>query len=914
MGKLCWFNKTKLTIEAVSKMVQDAVWACGSDRAPGPDGFSFKFIKRFWEQLKHKFGGVLNDFYERAFIERGCNASFIALIPKVKNPQSVEEFRPISLIGVIYKIIAKILAFRLKKVIPSLVNPVQTAFVEGRSIFDGPLITSEIISWAKKSKKKMLIFKVDFEKAYDSVNWKFLLSNLKAMGFPSRWTKWVGACLKSSWASVLVSGSPTSEFKLERGLHQGDLLSPFLFILAMEALDVIMKRAVRRGVYSGVSTPNDGPCITHLCYADDVLFMGEWSESNVLNLNRILRCFSLCTGLKVNLKKSSLFGVGVEEEEVERMAGILNCKIGSMSFNFLGLTIGAIMKREKYWKIVIDKFNKKLSAWKAKSLSFVGRMVLAKAVMGALLNYFFSMYLAPEKVIKALDAIRRDFTWGRKAGKYKIRWIVWGKMTKPRQQGGFGLGDLRSANLALMAKWWWKYKTKPEELWTKVIKAIHDTNRCYKIMPIKELGAIGISTTEEIVAEVGTGNTVKFWLDNWCGGKSFKERYPALFKIATNRQMKVADRVVKLVNENQWKIGWAWPPSSEEEWAEWSNMLQQLNNIKFRTGEDRWKWKSADKGEFSVADIRKQITKQDGAGVEEQWKFWNRWVPPKVNYFSWRTTIGRIPVKKELIRRRIRVINQSCLRCQTQEETKDHVLCGCLSSKAVWEKVFIWLKLPAATDLQGCKEALEYANGLTGSNEWKKIISVVVQTTMWNIWKSRNEKEFEGITRNSNDIVEKIMVESFIWLKSRSKFRDVLSMVQVIKAKDYSGTLNEDGGGCFDRCIVDNRYRSYCVRSRVSVGPVCVLVDSRLFIIDLYNFYTGFFSWELCLEADLLRASEDLVLPDETLDLGLVTSVCFLDLISTLVSETIEVSGQTNRKCSSWFSISDFVVLEKLQI
>ncbi|XP_021985231.1 uncharacterized protein LOC110881199 [Helianthus annuus] len=652
-----------LTERFSNEEIKKAVWACGSDRAPGPDGFSFKFIKRFWEQLKDKFGGVLNDFYDRAFIERGCNASFIALIPKVRYPQSIEEYRPISLIGVIYKIIAKILACWLKKVIPCIVDPVQTAFVEGRSIFDGPLITSDIISWAKKSKKKMFIFKVDFEKAYDSINWKFLLSNLKAMGFPSRWTDEMGWCMPK----------------------------------------------VKLGI---------GAC------------------------------------LKVNLNKSSLYGLGAEDAEIEGMAGTLNCKIGSMPFNFLGLTIGANMKREKYWKIVLDEFNKKLSAWKAKCLSFAGRMVLAKAVMGALPNYFFSMYLAPKKVIKALDTIRRDFIWGRNAGKYKIRWIAWGKMTKPKQLGGFGLGDLRSANLALMAKWWWKYKTKPEELWTKVIRSIHVSNRCYKIMPInnkyagiwkdivaagKELGGIGISTAEEIVVEVGTGNTVKFWLDNWCGGKIFKEIYPALFKIATNRQVKVADCVIKLENENQWSIGWL-------------------------------EWKTAEKGEFSVAEIRKQIIKQDGAGVEERWKNWNRWVPPKVSYFTWRATIGRIPVKKELIRRRIPITNQLCSRCEAEEETADHVICGCISSKAVWKNILIWLKLPAATEFQGCREAIEYANGLTGSKDWKKIISVVVQTTMWNIWKSRNEKEFEGNIRNSSEIAEKIMADSFIWLKSISKF------------------------------------------------------------------------------------------------------------------------------------------------
>ncbi|XP_021995329.1 uncharacterized protein LOC110892477 [Helianthus annuus] len=136
--------------------------------------------------------------------------------------------------------------------------------------------------------------------------------------------------------------------------------------------------------------------------------------------------------------------------------------------------------------------------------------------------------------------------------------------------------------------------------------------------------------------------------------------------------------------------------------------------------------------------------------------------------------IVRIPIKKELIRRRIPMNNQLCLRCGIQEETVDHVICGSTSSKSVWKKILVWLKIPTSTEFCGCREALEYVNDLTGSNEWKKVIRTVFQTTVWNIWKSRNEKEFEDKLRTSNDIVETIMADSFIWLKSRAKLNDIV--------------------------------------------------------------------------------------------------------------------------------------------
>ncbi|KAJ0546758.1 putative RNA-directed DNA polymerase [Helianthus annuus] len=289
----------KLTENFTRKEIKEAVWACGDDKAPGPDGLTFKLMKKYWEHLESYVLRMVKQFHDRPHIPMGCNASFIALIPKVSDPTIIKHFRPISLIGMLYKIISKILAKRIKPVIPDLVSNTQTGFIEGRFILEGPLIVNEILAWAKSCKKQIFIFKVDFEKAYDTINWKFILSNLKAMNFPLLWRKWIGAGFRSGRSSVLVNGSPTAEFSMSRGLRQGDPLSPFLFILALEALDVIMKRAIKMGLFKGVTLPRDGTVISHLCYADDAIFLGEWSETNIKNLNRILRCFYLCSGLKV---------------------------------------------------------------------------------------------------------------------------------------------------------------------------------------------------------------------------------------------------------------------------------------------------------------------------------------------------------------------------------------------------------------------------------------------------------------------------------------------------------------------------------------------------------------------------------------------------------------------------------------
>ena len=149
--------------------IRRVVWSCGSDKISGQDGLNFKFIKHFWDVIKPDFLRFFDEFHVNGVFSRGLNASFIALIPKVADPQELDEYRPISLIGCTYKILAKVLANRLKKVMHSIINERQTTFIEGRHMLHSVLIANEVVDEAKRGLKSCMIFKVDYEKAYDSV-------------------------------------------------------------------------------------------------------------------------------------------------------------------------------------------------------------------------------------------------------------------------------------------------------------------------------------------------------------------------------------------------------------------------------------------------------------------------------------------------------------------------------------------------------------------------------------------------------------------------------------------------------------------------------------------------------------------------------------------------------------------------
>ncbi|GJR21987.1 RNA-directed DNA polymerase, eukaryota [Tanacetum coccineum] len=289
----------------------------------------------FWNVIEKDVVEAVRCFFNYGSFPKGGNSSFIALIPKKPDANMVKDFRPISLIRSLYKIIAKVLANRLVVVLEDIVNEVQSTFVADRQILNDPFILNKVVQWCKAKKKQAMIFKVDFEKAYDSVRWDYLDEVLKKFGFEERWCSWIQGCLKSSKGSVIVNGSPIKEFQFYKGLKQGDPLSPILFILVMESLHILFKRVVDAGMFKGISL-GSSLHLSHLFYADDAVFVGQWINSNIDNIVHVLQCFHQASGLRINMSKSKLMGVYVNGDLVEQAALKIGCATLKMPFSYLG--------------------------------------------------------------------------------------------------------------------------------------------------------------------------------------------------------------------------------------------------------------------------------------------------------------------------------------------------------------------------------------------------------------------------------------------------------------------------------------------------------------------------------------------------------------------------------------------------
>ena len=199
------------------------------------------------------------------------NAFFIALIPKCSSASGLNQYRPISLVGCIYKILAKVLANRLQAVLNELIGPNQFSFIKGRKILNCSLVANEVIDEIKKKEIGGLIFKVDFEKAYNSVDWSFLDAIMAKMGFGMRWRKWINVCVSTAFLSVLINGTPSRQFRTSKGLRQGWPLSLFLFNVVAEALSFLIYNVVSLNLVKGIKVGFDEVIVSHLQFGDDII-------------------------------------------------------------------------------------------------------------------------------------------------------------------------------------------------------------------------------------------------------------------------------------------------------------------------------------------------------------------------------------------------------------------------------------------------------------------------------------------------------------------------------------------------------------------------------------------------------------------------------------------------------------------
>ncbi|GJY22668.1 RNA-directed DNA polymerase, eukaryota, reverse transcriptase zinc-binding domain protein [Tanacetum coccineum] len=468
-----------------------------------------------------------------------------------------------------------------------------------------------------------------------------------------------------------------------------------LISLSSSSLHISFQRVVDAGLFTGIKI-NSMVNLSHLFYADDAIFLGQWSELNIDSLVRVLDCFFRASGLRINMCKSKIMGVNVEDGMVKNAASKLGCLVFKTPFTYLGTKVGGNMSRKQAWKEVVDKVLSRLSRWKMKLLSIGGRLTLLKSVLGSMPIFHMSIFKVPSSILKSLESIRSRFFNGQDPKSNKASWVKWNKVLTPKDKGGLGVSSLFALNRGLMLKWVWRFYSQKCSLWTKVIKAIYgeDGNlnkdvsggvrTCWTsiVHEVRVLQGRGINVADYIRLKLGNGENTRFWVDNWYEGGVIKELFPRMFALELNKNATVSSKLNASSLDNSFRR----KARSGIEEMQLNSLVEISRMTTLVPCEDRYVWTLESDGVFSVASIRMEIHGNRFQDVSLPTR-WVKSVPIKVNIIAWKVKSNALPTRFNISRRGMDIDSIVCPICNVGMESTNHSFFQCVVVRQIMRKI-----------------------------------------------------------------------------------------------------------------------------------------------------------------------------------------------------------------------------------
>ncbi|GJU11327.1 RNA-directed DNA polymerase, eukaryota, reverse transcriptase zinc-binding domain protein [Tanacetum coccineum] len=505
----------------------------------------------------------------------------------------------------------------------------------------------------------------------------------------------------------------------------------------MEILHISFQRVVDAGLFTGIKI-NSMVNLSHLFYADDAIFLGQWSELNINSLVRVLDCFFRASGLHINMCKSKIMGVNVEDGMVKNAASKLGCLVLKTSFTYLGTKFGGNMSRKQAWKEVVDKVLFRLSRWKMKLLLIGGRLTLLKSVLGSMPIFHMSIFKVPSSILKFLESIRSWFFNGQDPKSNKASWVKWNKVLTPKDKGGLAVSSLFALNKGLMLKWVWRFYSQKYSLWTKVIKAIY--------------GEDG-NLNKDVSGEV----------DNWYEGGVIKELFLRMFALELNKNATVSSKLNASSLDNSFRRK---ARSGIEEMQ--LNSLAEISRMTTLVPcKDHYVWTLESDGVFSVASIRKEIDGNRFQDVSLPTR-WVKSVPIKVNIIAWKVKSNALPTRFNISRRGMDIDSIVCPICNAGVESTNHIFFQCVVVRQIMRKISSWWNIDYS-DVNSYEEWQVWLVSIRIQSKLKGVLEGVYYGLWWYMWNFRNKLLFDKKIPEKALIFDNLVSSSFYWCKFRCK-------------------------------------------------------------------------------------------------------------------------------------------------
>ena len=449
------YDIPKLTFEESEKLeglisldeATRALHSMKNNKSPGSDGFSTEFFKMFWNKLGYFVIRSLNFGYLHGELSSTQKEGIVTCIPKENKPkQFLKNWRPITLLNTIYKIGSTAIANRMKTVLDKLISKEQTGFMTGRYIGENTRLIYDLLQYTENKNIPGLLLFIDFEKAFDSVSWKFINKVLNFFNFGNSFQQWINTLYSNIKSRVVMGGHLSNYFIPKRGCRQGDPISPYIFILCAEILSIKIKNEPK---IRGIKVDRFEFKISQ--YADDTSIILDGKEESLNTALKTLKWFENISGLKINFDKTQVIWIGSKKYSKDKLCKQWGLQWGKHDFKLLGIDFDVDLDSlcEINYKNKMNKIKSILKCWEKRNITQIGRIVIIKSLIISQFNHLFISIPNPShNILKELNHSIFKFIWNNKNDKVKRE-----VMTLDFDDGGLNMIDLKTYIHSLKLTW-----------------------------------------------------------------------------------------------------------------------------------------------------------------------------------------------------------------------------------------------------------------------------------------------------------------------------------------------------------------------------------------------------------------------------------------------------------------------------